>query len=84
MKNYKKIRQEPYIYGFTILGFISFTIMTVLCLLILLIGFSFLNMIICFILIGISYLICRHVLSNDKVNSYLFDNKLPKKYSKYE
>lgn len=84
MKNYKKIRQEPYMYGFTMVGFIAFSITTILSLLTLLMGFSFVRCVISLILIGVSYLVCKYLLSSDKVTAFLFDNKLPKKYSQYE
>lgn len=84
MKNYKKIRQKPYIYGFTIIGFVFFTITAVLSLLTILTGISFLKVIICLILLVVSFAVSKFIISNEKVEAYLFDNKLPKKYTKYE
>ncbi len=84
MRNYKKIRQEPYIYGFTMVGFMVFTITSIACLLSLIFGFTGLKCIIVLILVGIDYLACKYLISSPKIQSYLFDNKLPKKYSHYE
>ena len=84
MRNYKKIRQQPYIYGFTLIAFLLFIIIGVGAILTLLMGFSLLKCIVIVILIGINFLFCRHVLSSDKVQEMIFDKKLPKKYSIYE
>jgi hypothetical protein len=84
MKNYRKIRQEPYIYGFTMFGFIVFSATSVLCILSLLTGFTGVKCMVIMILIGLSFLICKNVLSNKDLIAKYFDNKLPKKYSKYE
>ncbi len=84
MRNYKKIRQKPYIYGFSLVGFFAFLAITVLLMLILLSGFSLIKYLIVFILIGLNYLFCRHVLSSEKVQQKIFDKNLPKNYSIYE
>lgn len=84
MRNYKKIRQKPYLYGFTTIGFIFFTVTSVLSLLTILTGISFLKVIITLVLLAISYAISKFVISNPKIEASLFDNKLPKKYSRYE
>ena len=84
MKDYKKIRQKPYIYGFTIIGFVFFVVTSILSLLTILTGISILKVIICLILLAISFAVSKFIISNEKVESYLFDNKLPKKYTKYE
>ena len=84
MKNYKKIRQKPYIYGFSIVGFFAFAIGGVCVLLSFMSGFSLAKFIIVGILIMILFLFSKHVLSSPVVLSKIFDNKLPKKYSEYE
>lgn len=84
MKNYKKIRQKPYIYGLTLLGLIVFIAIIAVCAITLIFRFSVLNGIVILIVIGISFLFCKHILSDKKFESMIFDNKLPKKYSKYE
>lgn len=65
-------------------GFMVFTITSIACLLSLIFGFTGLKCIIVLILVGIDYLACKYLISSPKIQSYLFDNKLPKKYSHYE
>lgn len=84
MRNYKNIRQQPYIYGFSVQGFFVFAVGTIISLLIFITGFSFIKFIIAAILILIFYGIGKFLLSNSELIQKLFDNKLPKKYSKYE
>ena len=47
-------------------------------------GFSVLKVLIILLLLGVHYLVCRYVLSNEGIISKLMDDKLPKKYSEYE
>ena len=84
MRNYKKIRQQPYIYGFTAQAFILFTIISVLLLLTLIVKQSITSAILVLIGIGINYLVCRHFLSDATFISKVFDKKLPNIYTKYE
>jgi hypothetical protein len=84
MKHYKKIKVKPYIYGFTILGFFGFAIGTILALLSFIIGFTFIKLVFVLVWELILYLVMKYVISNDKLMNSIFDEKLPKTYSKYE
>jgi hypothetical protein len=84
MKNYKNIRQKPYIYGFSVVGFFSFAIGGICALMSFMSGFSFLKIITVIIFIGLLYIFSKYILSNKEFASRIFDNKLPNKYSEYE
>lgn len=84
MKNYKNIRKEPYLYGFTVKAFFVFVIGTTLGLFSFISGFSFIKLILTIVYVLILYSVCKFVLSNDKLINSFLDNKLPKSYSDYE
>lgn len=84
MKNYRHIRKNPYIYGFSITGFFVFLIISVLLLISFTLGITLTKFIIILFLIGLTYGICKYVVSDEKLLSKAFDLKLPKKYSQYE
>ena len=84
MKNYKKIRQKPYIYGFSVAGFFVFAVGGIFGLLSFMSGFSLLKMIGVVVFLGLLYIFSRYIISNKEITSKFFDNKLPNKYSEYE
>lgn len=84
MKNYKNIRSEPYLYGFTISAFFAFVIGSILCLMSFIGGFSLVKFIVVMVLLLVLYAFCKYVLSNKNLINRLMDNKLPKKHSEYE
>ena len=84
MKNYKKIRQTPYIYGFSIIGFFVFAVGLIIGLLGFMGGFSGLKLILVTIYIILLFIVSKLVLSNKKFIAKMTDNKLPTKYSEYE
>ena len=84
MKNYKNMRQQPYIYGFSVRGFFVFAIGSIISLMIFITGFTFTKFIVSGILIIIFYVVGKLFLSNSELLNKFMDNKLPKKYSDYE
>ncbi len=84
MKNYKKIRQTPYIYGFSIIGFFTFAIGLIIGLLAFMGGFSVLKLILVSIYFVLLFVVSKLVLSNKSFIAKMTDNKLPTKYSEYE
>lgn len=84
MKNYKNIRQQPYIYGFSVKGFFVFAIGSIISLLLFITGFSFTKFIFSGVLIIVFYIVGKLFLSNSELVNKFMDNKLPKKYSDYE
>ncbi|MFK7102224.1 hypothetical protein V3471_14740 [Flavobacterium oreochromis] len=83
MKNYKKIRQKPYIYGFSVLGFFIFAIGGIIGIASMMAGFSFVKLIVCLFILLTSFSIGK-VVSNEELMNKFLDNKLPNKYSDYE
>ena len=81
IKNFKGYREKPLIYGMNTLGFFVFVAISLVCLLSFLGGFSLRKIIIVGIVIGISYVISVALSSNDTIIHFLFDDKLPTKYS---
>ncbi len=84
MRNYKKIRQTPYIYGFSIIGFFTFAIGSICGLLAFMGGFSLLKLILVSIYMVVLFVVSKLVLSNKAFIAKMTDNILPKKYSEYE
>jgi phosphotransferase system glucose/maltose/N-acetylglucosamine-specific IIC component len=84
MKNYRNIRQEPYLFGFNVKAFFFFVLGSIMALMSFMAGFSFAKMLIVSVLILLLYGFCKYVLSNDKFISKIMDNKLPKQFSEYE
>ncbi len=84
IKNYKNIRKKAYLYGFDKIPFFVFVASFVVALLTFLGGFSLMKVIFVCTFIGVSYLLCRNIFSNEKLLNSFLDNKLPKKYSDYE
>lgn len=84
MKNYKNIRKEPYLYGFTVKAFFAFVIGSILGLFSFMTGFSFVKLILVLSWIFLLYAVCKFILSNEVLINRFMDNKLPKNYSDYE
>ena len=84
MKNYKNIRQKPYIYGFTVVGFFTFAIGGIMGFLSLLGGFSFFKLVGIGIYTGVLFLVSKYVISNKELINKFFDKTLQNKYSEYE
>lgn len=84
MKNYKNIRKEPFLYGFTVKAFFVFVIGLVIGLLSFINGFSFIKLIVFLCFVFVLYFVCKFILSNSKIINRFMDNKLPKNYSDYE
>lgn len=84
IKNFKGYRKKPLIYGMNTLGFFVFIAISLVSLLSFLGGFSLKKIIIVAMVIGISYLVAVALSSNDRIIHFLFDDKLPEKYSEDE
>ncbi|AZB32111.1 hypothetical protein [Chryseobacterium balustinum] len=80
-KNLKGYRQKPSIYGLNTVGFIISATITVLSLLSFLNGISVQKIIVIAAIIGCTYLISFLLSSNESINEWLFDEKLPKEFS---
>lgn len=80
-KNLKGYRQKPTIYGLNTVGFIISATITVLSLLSFLNGISVKKIIVIAAIIGCTYLISFLLFSNESINEWLFDEKLPKEFS---
>lgn len=84
IKNFKGYRKKPLIYGMNTLGFFVFIAISLVSLLSFLGGFSLKKIIAVGVVIGVSYLVAVALSSNDKIIHFLFDDKLPEKYSEDE
>lgn len=80
-KNLKGYRQKPSIYGLNTVGFIISATITVLSLLSFLNGISVQKIIVIAAIIGCTYLISFLLSSNESINEWLFDEKIPKEFS---
>lgn len=80
-KNLKGYRQKPTIYGLNTIGFIISATISVLSLLSFLNGISFQKVVVVAVIIGASYLISLLLSTNESINEWLFDEKLPKEFS---
>lgn len=80
-KNLKGYRQKPTIYGLNTIGFIISATITVLSLLSFLNGISFQKVIVVAAIIGLTYLTSLLLSTNESINEWLFDEKLPKEFS---
>ena len=78
LKGYRKI---PTIYGLNAVGFLITFFIFIGCLLSLLGGISFAKLLLTVFATGTSYLICLVLASNEKVKEFLYDEKLPEKFS---
>lgn len=80
-KNLKGYRQKPTIYGLNTIGFVISATISVLSLLSFLNGFSFQKVVVVAAIIGATYLISLLLSTNESINEWLFDEKLPKEFS---
>ncbi|MFN3021826.1 hypothetical protein ACK1KB_12750 [Chryseobacterium sp. TY3] len=80
-KNLKGYRQKPTIYGLNTIGFIISATISVLSLLSFLNGISFQKVVVVAVIIGATYLISLLLSTNESINEWLFDEKLPKEFS---
>lgn len=84
LNNYKHIRRKVYLYDFDKNAFFVFVISVIVSLLSFLGGFSFFKLIGVGVFLAISFVVCKYVISNERLLNSFLDNKLPKKYSDYE
>jgi len=80
-KNLKGYRQKPTVYGLNTIGFIISATISVLSLLSFLNGISFQKVVVVAVIIGATYLISLLLSTNESINEWLFDEKLPKEFS---
>lgn len=81
IKNLKGYRQKPTIYGLNTTAFLVTIIVIILALLSFLGGFTIRKTIIVAIIIALTYFTSLALSSNDKIQEFLFDEKLPEKFS---
>lgn len=81
VKNLKGYRTKPKIYGLNVIGFVFTAIVTVFALLTFLGGFSVKKIIIVAVVIAVAYFTSLLLSNNSSINEFLFDEKLPEKFS---
>ena len=81
VKNLKGYRQKPTIYGLNIFGFLVTTIISILALLSFLGGFTLRKIIIVTLIIAATYFTSLLLTNNSTIKEWLFDEKLPEKFS---
>lgn len=81
VKNLKGYRQKPTIYGLNIIGFLVTTIISILALLSFLGGFTLRKIIIVTLIIAATYFTSLLLTNNSTIREWLFDEKLPEKFS---
>lgn len=84
MINYKNIRKEPFLFGFTVKAFFVFVIGIIIGLISFINGFTAIKAIVFLVFALILYAVCKFVLSNTALINRFMDNKLPKSYTDYE
>ncbi|WP_183148011.1 hypothetical protein [Chryseobacterium nematophagum] len=81
VKNLKGYRQKPTIYGLNTIGFLVSAIISIVALLSLLSGVSIIKLIIITVIIAVTYFTSLILSNNSTINEWLFDEKLPEKFS---
>lgn len=81
VKNLKGYRQKPTIYRLNIFGFLVTTIISILALLSFLGGFTLRKIIIVTLIIAATYFTSLLLTNNSTIREWLFDEKLPEKFS---
>lgn len=81
VKNLKGYRQKPTIYGLNTIGFLVTTIISLFSLLSFLSGISIVKGIVVAVIIAITYFTSLALSNNKSINEWLFDEKLPEKFS---
>ena len=81
VKNLKGYRQKPTIYGLNTLGFLVTTILSLFSILSFLSGISLFKVILVAIIIAVTYFTSLVLSANKTINEWLFDEKLPEKFS---
>lgn len=78
IRNYKNIRRKPYVYGFTVNGFLIFIGIAVCALFAFATGFTINKIIIVAVVISLDYIVCKLIISNPTMLDRLFNEKFPK------
>ena len=81
VKNLKGYRQRPTIYGLNTTGFLVTTIISILALLTFLGGFTIKKIIVVTLVIAVTYFTALLLTNNLTIKEWLFDEKLPEKFS---
>lgn len=81
VKNLKGYRQKPTIYGLNTIGFLVTAIIGIVALLSLLSGISIIKVIVIAVIIAVTYFTSLVLSNNTSINEWLFDEKLPEKFS---
>ena len=81
VKNMKGYRQKPTIYGLNTLGFLVTTIVSLFSILSFLSGISLFKVILVAIVIAVTYFTSLVLSANKTIIEWLFDEKLPEKFS---
>lgn len=81
VKNLKGYRQKPTIYGLNVTGFIVTTVISVLALLTFLGGISVQKVVLVTAVIAVTYFTSLLLANNHSVKEWLFDEKLPERFS---
>ncbi len=81
VKNLKGYRQRPTIYGLNTTGFIITTIVAVMSLLSFLGGITVRKVILVTAVIAVTYLTSLLLTNNKLIKEWLFDEKLPERFS---
>ncbi|MCY1659315.1 hypothetical protein [Chryseobacterium sp. SL1] len=81
LKNLKGYRQKPTIYGLNTAGFIITFIILIGGIMSLTAGIHLVKLILILVSTGLSYIINLALASNQTIKEFLFDEKLPEKFS---
>lgn len=81
VKSLKGYRQKPTIYGLNTIGFLVTAIIGIMALLSLLSGISIIKIIVIAVIIAVTYFTSLILSNNTTINEWLFDEKLPEKFS---
>lgn len=81
VKNLKGYRQKPTIYGLNTAGFLVTTIISIFSILSFLSGITIVKVVVVAIIIAVTYFTSLVLSSNKTINEWLFDEKLPEKFS---
>jgi len=81
VKNLKGYRQKPTIYGLNTIGFLVTTIVSLFSILSFLSGISLFKVILVAIVIAVTYFTSLVLSANKTIIEWLFDEKLPEKFS---
>jgi len=77
IKNYRSIRTQPLIFGFSFQSAIIFAIVVLFTMSLFITGFTTYKTILACVIIFIAFIVCKYILGEENVFERLFDQKFP-------